>query len=88
MASRHFESLLLSAGREETKAAAEDRVRSHLTHLRRLRDACAVRLHEIQAYVEELRSSERGTMARGGPADDVRCEALVGEWHFLYMPGG
>ncbi|KAL3977621.1 chromosome alignment-maintaining phosphoprotein 1 [Sarotherodon galilaeus] len=87
MINRHFEAALVSAGRSDAVTRAKTEIKSQVAELRDVVDNCVKRLTAIEDYIHELQRHE-GRDAQDPLAFASRCDALTGDWHFLYLSTG
>lgn len=89
IASRHFESLLASAERSDTKTRAEINIKSQVKELRDLIAKCSRRLCNIEECIRKLENQETNYLnTTSGSYSELLSTELTGEWHFLYLPCG
>lgn len=87
MINRHFESALVSAGRSDAVTRAKTEIKSQVADLRDVVENCVKRLNAIEDYIHELQRLE-GRDAQDQLTSASRCDALTGDWHFLYLSTG
>ncbi|KAJ7984138.1 hypothetical protein DPEC_G00364220 [Dallia pectoralis] len=80
----HFQSLLTTAERSDTKSRAESNIRTQVKELRDLMGACSRRLKTIEVYISELQKREAGASTDDCSTLHTPSSELAGEWHFLY----
>lgn len=81
----HYESLLATAQRSDTKEKAEINIRSQVKELRELMETCSRRLKTIEVYISELQEQETIGGLTSSLSQHTPSSELAGEWHFLYM---
>ncbi|KAL3966240.1 hypothetical protein ACER0C_030700 [Sarotherodon galilaeus] len=87
MINRHFEAALVSAGRSDAVTRAKTEIKSQVAELRDVVENCVKRLTAIEDYIHELQRQE-GRDAQDQLGSGSRCDALTGDWHFLYLSTG
>lgn len=87
MINRHFEAALVSAGRSDAVTRAKTEIKSQVAELRDVVENCVKRLTAIEDYIHELQRQE-GRDAQDQLGSASRCDALTGDWHFLYLSTG
>lgn len=79
----HFESALVSAGRLDAVTRAKTEIKSQVAEMRNVVDNCVKCLTVIEDYIHKLQRHE-GHDAQDPLASASQCDALTGDWHFLY----
>lgn len=80
----HFESLIATADRSNSKSRAEINIQSQVKEMQDLMGTCSRRLNSIEAYISELHIMEN-VAVNDCPLQQPLPSELAGEWHFLYM---